>query len=442
MIRKSKYTLLINSDNLFLVYNSARNCFFKINKETYDFIDSIQVDNIESLNEDNKNIFNKLRGYGILTTKEEDEDVVNSLRIKNIINSYSPEILGLTIAPTTSCNLRCPYCFEKNKTSKIINKSTCDNIITFVKSHKLTRKVYVTWFGGEPLICAKWIDYLLEGFENLNDIEIGYQSIITNGTLLTKRNWYIFEKYKFHNIQVTFDGEKITHDSKRFYKNGKGTYDSILKNLYEFCKEFPQIDVSIRINVDKKNFNEFMTVFSELCNFFKGKQNLYIYPGIIKNCGSKDDNALFLNNSDIVKMMYEQFDKGLSVKLPERRWNSCGASTLYSYVIGPNGELYKCWEDIGVSERVIGNVSSRKFTNASLMNKYLLFGSHLSSPECWECPILPICSNDCPHDRLENLYNSGERELCSIYKEESGEVLKNIMLRFYKTQCNKNCNIK
>ena len=34
----------------------------------------------------------------------------------------------------------------------------------------------------------------------------------------------------------------------------------------------------------------------------------------------------------------------------------CGAISLNSFVIGPDGALYKCWNDIGYSERSIGNL--------------------------------------------------------------------------------------
>ena len=72
----------------------------------------------------------------------------------------------------------------------------------------------------------------------------------------------------------------------------------------------------------------------------------------------------------------------------------CGAISLNSFVIGPDGALYKCWNDIGYSERSIGNLEkgiklTNKFVewlswcNEQLLDDSLLgFWRNCSKMEC------------------------------------------------------------
>jgi uncharacterized protein len=57
------------------------------------------------------------------------------------------------------CNMNCSYCFEKDKNKKYINKETIDNSINFLFSNKENNYYNITFFGGEPTINPKMIDY-------------------------------------------------------------------------------------------------------------------------------------------------------------------------------------------------------------------------------------------------------------------------------------------
>ncbi len=432
MIRKSRFSFLFKFEELFFVYNTASNCLLKIDKETYDFIETVSANGLDDIISFPHNIAKELKSQRFISTEKEDDEIVDAIRVKNIVDSYSTEVLGLTIAPTLSCNLCCPYCFERNKPTGVASYETCDKIIDFIKRHRKARKLYITWFGGEPLLCPDKIEYLLGKIKDLDNIDLAYQSIVTNGTLLTSENWGIFRDYYFNNVQITLDGKKNTHNQKRFFKKGSGTFDTIINNLKSFVEEFPEVEISIRINIDKTNSCEFIDVFKMIAEIFKGKKNINVYPGIIKNCGAKSSDSVFLNNSDIARLIEEHVTEGIKIKFPQHRWTSCGASCLYSYVVGPKGELYKCWEDIGHETREIGNVYSRNFTNPALFNKYMLYGSHYSSTECMKCSVLPICSKDCPHDRLANLFEGTEKELCCVYKNDEGKFINWLMGNYYK----------
>lgn len=61
-------------------------------------------------------------------------------------------------------------------------------------------------------------------------------SIVTNGTLLNDDAISLFQEFPLDNMQVTFDGFRDSHNSKRFFKSGEGTFDLILNKLSNFVE--------------------------------------------------------------------------------------------------------------------------------------------------------------------------------------------------------------
>lgn len=75
--------------------------------------------------------------------------------------------LRLVIHTSKSCNFRCKYCYlyfnNQGETALNISKDTQDGIINFVKKNINNYKaVHVDWFGGEPLLDIKAIEYISE----------------------------------------------------------------------------------------------------------------------------------------------------------------------------------------------------------------------------------------------------------------------------------------
>ena len=160
-LRKSKYTFLLDAGGKYLVYNSAKNNFWKVNDNVFEFIK--YLDSIEIQNASERELASFLHRLSIINTDEEDRNIADNFKLRFLANSFSKDHLDLTIAPTLKCNLCCPYCFEENKPLFVMDKAICDKIVKFIKKHNFAKKIRITWFGGEPLLCVGKIDYILEG---------------------------------------------------------------------------------------------------------------------------------------------------------------------------------------------------------------------------------------------------------------------------------------
>jgi len=117
--------------------------------------------------------------------------------------------------------------------------------------------------------------------------------------------------------------------------------------------------------------------------------------------------------------------------------NACGADRLNSYTIGADGRLYRCWADIGIEEKTVGNIlaSSSNVFNDNLYFNYMLFDP-TTDTMCSDCNLLPICMGSCPYRRL-----LGDDDNCTRHKFMLEEYLGYISNKL-KSQINSEDNLK
>lgn len=434
MIRKSKYTFLFQRGGENLIYNAARNSFWSVNQNVYDFVASLSINGMDDVADlDTSENVKKLHSLGIVTTEREDESVANQIRLKNYLSAFSSDTIGVTLLPTIWCNLACPYCYEEGKPKGLMSDETCDKVLDFIKSHTKAKWLQLMWYGGEPLLGIKIIERFLSKIDTLGDIKLAGHSLVTNGTFLDSGHWPIFKQVPLSNIQITLDGNKQTHDKRRVRHDGTGTYDLIMRNMVLFANEFPEVNMSVRVNVDRNNCDEFMDVYDSVKEALPEKKNLHIYPGILHGCSMGKPGSPFLLHKETAELMNGYMRKGYPVGYPDLACRGCTATRMSGYVIGPNGELYKCWEDVGKASEVVGNIFDHKYTNPYILEDYVLKGSHVSNKECIDCKLFPICSVDCARRRLDNLLKGMHYGLCSIYKDNE-DALFDMLYMYYKSK--------
>jgi radical SAM protein with 4Fe4S-binding SPASM domain len=105
--------------------------------------------------------------------------------------------------------------------------------------------------------------------------------------------------------------------------------------------------------------------------------------------------------------------RGLGLPTPTINLQSpgpCMAVSCSSAVIGPDGALWKCPEDIGLAQRAYGSVfdSDVKLSNLVPWLTYDWFRYR----ECDDCTVLPQCAGGCPHRRLFPIHDAEPGENC------------------------------
>jgi uncharacterized protein len=79
-------------------------------------------------------------------------------------------------------------------------------------------------------------------------------TLVTNGTLLTGKVAADLAALGLKSVKVTLDGPRESHDASRPFVSGKGSFDSILKNIKDVCD---LIKVQVGGNYSRENYQEF-----------------------------------------------------------------------------------------------------------------------------------------------------------------------------------------
>jgi uncharacterized protein len=397
-----------------IAYNSFSNAMALMEKEKYNvFMDFCE--NGKTI-EDEEFAKQLQAGHFLI---EDDCDELVHLRFRLLRSRYASDYLALTIAPTADCNFRCPYCYEKDIIKPhYMTVEVEDAIIKFVESRaKAITYLSVSWYGGEPLMNTESIKRISESIIGVceeNDI-IYNSSIITNGYFLTAENAQLLNEVKVTSIQVTLDGAKEKHDKRRPLVDGSGSFDVILSNLQANKDILPNI--SLRINVDKDNIDEAMKVNEALNE--RGLQDLVsTYLGKVTKDNDDYSSSACFNSREFAKENFEFYvanlaDKNFFGQYPRKLGNVCTADCLHSHVIGSNGDIYRCWVDIGNEKRKVGNLLDATDPINNVFLDYMMFDPTVALG-CSDCKLLPVCMGGCPLRRVNGAGESNEK--CAAYK--------------------------
>ncbi|MCP4163943.1 MAG: radical SAM protein [Deltaproteobacteria bacterium] len=416
-------TIVKNKDNKYTYYNSISGSIISVDEESH-LIASKTIEDPNNIHEEDTNILDTLIENRFIIDKETNE--LNILKSRMNISRYNTDKLSMTITMTMMCNLRCEYCYEEHANKKM-NLDTINNVLNFIeKESEKKDAVFITWFGGEPLLEIENIRYMSEKIiEICRRNKCYYEaSIITNGYLLNKN---IVENLYADNItslQITLDGTKEYHDKRKYQVNGDGTFDRIVENL-ELIPD--DITITIRINVDKINSSNIAELFTQLQRF-RNKENFRFITAptedtstdksyrLQNNCFSTEEYAKWhsslMNNKNIVQ----------DLKSDKPNINSCkGCSAIQynNFVIGTEGEIYKCYIDIGKNSIGVIEENGMMTLDFNLLSNWLAFNP-FEIEECINCKTLPLCLGGCLIQRKL------KKNICSPWKYNLENYLSNI----------------
>ncbi len=417
----SPFLYMFKSDKEeYLAYNGITNSFMKLNINLYDILLEAK-NNFNVVNDLDKETYSILRKAKVICTQQEIDDAINQKKFLRQLDTFQHEYLNLTIAPTSACNFSCPYCFEKGIKYRTMNNKVVNALVDFIsnKSKITNNSVSITWYGGEPLLAIDKIDKIITEIKN-RGVKIIYNGIITNGYYLSKKNQEILKKHNIRFIQVTLDGANAeTHNRRRFNKDGSGSWDTILKNLDILIndKDFDVDNVSIRCNIDKKNKDEYEKLKSELLKRWDNDKRLFIHSAILQDY-NKDSNieCSYISDNEASEYLIKQARKEKNIPYFSYNIGGCSATRLNSYLVGPEGELYKCWNDLGRKDRVVGNIFNDKIENKELLFNFLASPTMFEDEACLKCPLFFVCDGGCQANRIDNYINNSNKNLCHFSK--------------------------
>ena len=148
-MKESKYNFSFRDGESVILYNARTNALATLNSGDYKCLKLCVSDKTFQMDEDLKESL-VYGGYLI----DDDMNELDFIKHGILASRFSSKVMNLTIAPTSNCNFRCPYCYEKEVLrSGKMEDSTAEYIIEFIKENiGHLDSLNITWYGGESLL--------------------------------------------------------------------------------------------------------------------------------------------------------------------------------------------------------------------------------------------------------------------------------------------------
>jgi uncharacterized protein len=425
MLKKSAFTLLFPSFNqMGIVYNSATGKLCLLNEYSHGIARAVLWrPNYPYRKADYRKIREEFLEKGFLVEDQRDE--LKQLQILNQKARKDRSEFGLTLAPTNNCNLACVYCYQGKHEDVTWTESDEEAVFEFICRRLPSESaLFVTWYGGEPLLALPMVLRLSARLKELARSRrcTWACDMVTNGTLLTPAAAESLAQIGCSNFQITLDGPQEINDKLRRSRDGTSAFHLIMGNILEM--DLAKVSIGIRVNLMKDNIAAVGDLVRQLASLgLAGKIHVSLAPiealgkscyAVSKRCisgkGFADCHFEFVRRLD---------EEGFSPNcLPHPIESFCGAFRENSFVIDWNGDVFKCWNDVGLREKRIGNVHSP--AGISIKGTCLADHNPFQDQECRKCPILPVCMGGCPAVAAST---GSFNKACRFYKHRFADYL-------------------
>ncbi len=402
-MKPSKWNLELNVDGNLILFNQITQAILKVKPEKIErvkeIIHSPQIDGT------NDEITRSLKKGGYII--EDDFDETDHLKSRFNNYKYTDEFLRFTIVMTTVCNFACTYCYQnqlipltrKGKPQSFPNEMI-DNMLKVTKEYfenKKPRTLSVTFYGGEPLLEFEKMIKLSRGFQELCEAyDVFYDPfIVTNGYLLNEERAKRLADVGIKSVIITIDGQKDFHDKYRILKDGSGTYDQLIENIHQIQDT---IHVQIRTNISKDSVPSVKGMIREFAQRgLKVSFDFQMVEVIPEAPHSFDDNTLTLKEFaklevELYKEVLEYFPDYPFNPFKKMRFARCDALCQNSFVVEPDGRLFKCWGEVGSSDKNVGWVKDGKIELNYRLERWTSWSPF---EKCKNCEIFPLCMGGC-----------------------------------------------
>ncbi|MGI5875722.1 MAG: thioether cross-link-forming SCIFF peptide maturase [Dethiobacteria bacterium] len=286
-------------------------------------------------------------------------------------------VKALCLYISHNCNLQCRYCFTRDsRAGKVSNmtwevaKKAIDLLL-----HEEGRFRDVDFFGGEPLLNFQLIKDIVAYARERSPVmgkEFNF-TLTTNAVLLDDA---IIDYLNRENICVilSLDGRPEVHDRMRLKKNGKGSYQDVIKNIRRFLQSRGQENYYVRgtYTAHNRDFSNDIRHFLQ-----EGFYSFSLEPVV----AAGDNFALQESDLPLLEEQYDQLvdiyleykEKGIpfyfyhfGLDLEKgpclyKRLNGCGAGSGY-LAVAADGGLYPCHQFVNNRDFYMGNLLQEPFS--------------------------------------------------------------------------------
>ncbi|MBE5751905.1 MAG: radical SAM protein [Clostridiales bacterium] len=390
-MKKSKYNYFISQGDVYYIYNGFSGACVALSAEEYNEFQLLKY------SEKNEQEFLRL-GLILPDNVDETKRYLAMLETENIHSTRR----FYRILTTTDCNARCYYCYEKGIPVQSMDDKKAKDVADFIiRRQRGNKKLFIQFFGGEPLCNIRAIDIISE---QLHNIGLSFlSSMTTNGFLINhniakkaKNNWNV------QRVQITLDGTKNVYEKIKGI-DSPNAFERVIENIHSLSSV--GIKVSIRLNYSERTKNDILALIDFLSTEYENDKNISVYTYRLF-----DDKKSIATDEEIYTCLARNgFLREKDKEFPDLVLNPCMARRADSLVILPNGDLAKCSRGLQLKNGIIGSIYQKE---------ELLNGWEELNPVCIKCKHLPLCGGGCKCEEFM------QKTFCSINEKEiNGKIL-------------------
>lgn len=361
----------------------------------------------EISDEAQRTFFEQLAGHDFLVSPTVNVPQVHE-RGRKLARATIDRLLSLTegtdayvILPTTDCNARCFYCYQKGRHMTTMTQEMAMEVAQFIeRNYRINKQeVNIGWFGGEPLYNIKVIDLICD---YLNEHEVPFSCrLISNSYLFTPEvqeraisNWHL------KHVQITLDGQEESYNRTKAFiypetsphrgEDRISPYQRVIANLLSADEKGIHIDV--RVNVDLHNADELTALADELTERIGDrKTNISVYSNPLFDYathirGEQREAKIALAQFRLMRHLMKLNPMAYPKSSFEPKASLCMSDNPHSVVIQPDGTFVKC--EHYTDEKHFSDMTG-SFYDEAQYNEY--FETYDRHPACLKCPLQPLC---------------------------------------------------
>jgi uncharacterized protein len=447
-VRSSRYLNAVDlGDGNSLLYNGLSMCIDSVPSEiARRLVSPGEAGDLSFLMPVEKEYLVKRGHLTELTTEDEQEEMGRLARAiaekdaESNVHRFREKTV--TFVLTYRCNLSCAYCYQSEirKTSGLSSMSEAfvDDFFGRHMGELLPHereKLSFSLYGGEPLLPANRpaIERILQYAKEHGSVV----STVTNGVMLPEMLDLIGpERGKINNVQVTLDGGRTFHDSKRVSQSGGPTFEQTILALREIVRTRANAIVRVHLHPHSLESARSLLEYLEEEKFLgHHRVKLYfwstedLYAGVL----SSPEYALLLKLFEDVTMKQDSvptahfafleqiMNMDTPTSRPARRHCDICVAGLHC-VVDSAGDVYECIDDAGHKDRRIAGLAAGEVEyfepNKDREKLHLC-----DKPECLKCSVALFCGGGCIN-RLKAQSESQSGTFCEQVKEFVGLTLR------------------
>lgn len=320
---------------------------------------------------------------------------------------YSKSAMRATILTTYDCNFACEYCVEEGVKKPVrMDEERCRSVVDWLINrveNQESDKLLLHFYGGEPLMNVLPIDYIaaeISEYSEKNELFFSF-NITTNGSLLKPDMVERWLPLGLANVRITLDGARDFHNSKRPFKNGRGTFDLVIENALQVMD---MVKIKVNVNVDRENMDSVPELLEHLEQVgLKEKIEGIRFNPIVRIQGP-DNTSRPTRQADcahpsedwgmenLLPLTWDAYIRGFKTE-HEIKFIICSMNLDgTAAVIDPLGRIYTCPAFVGREGFQTGDIYHEE-----LGERHREFMDMPVPDDCWKCAYMPMCGGGCKH---------------------------------------------